>query len=143
VNAYPDTSFLMSLYRPDAHSERASGWMKKGDFPLWVTSLSEFELMNALQLRTFRKEWEAIEVKKIWASWQKDIASGVYFQKSLPGGVFERAVRISQKRTAHYGVRALDLLHVASALELKVPAFLTFDKRQRALALAEGLKVLV
>jgi predicted nucleic acid-binding protein len=143
LNAYPDTSFLMSLYRPDVHSERASQWMKKADLPLWITPFGESELMNALQLRTFRREWRAIEAKRIWASWQKDVAFGVYFQKSMPANVFDRAIRISQKRTARRGVRTLDLLHVASALELKVPAFLTFDEKQRGLALTEGLKILV
>jgi predicted nucleic acid-binding protein len=37
------------------------------------------------------------------------------------------------------GTRALDILHVASALLLRAERILTFDDRQRQLAHAEGL----
>ncbi len=37
------------------------------------------------------------------------------------------------------GVRTLDTLHVAAALELKATRFWTFDERQAKLAEAEGL----
>lgn len=38
---------------------------------------------------------------------------------------------------------AVDLFHVACALELGLPSFLTFDERQRRLARAVGLKTVV
>jgi predicted nucleic acid-binding protein len=39
------------------------------------------------------------------------------------------------------GIRSLDILHVASAIVLGFPEFITFDHRQRALAKAAGLQV--
>ena len=39
------------------------------------------------------------------------------------------------------GTRSLDILHVASALVLGSTSFVTFDRRQAALARASGLKV--
>jgi predicted nucleic acid-binding protein len=39
------------------------------------------------------------------------------------------------------GTRTLDVLHVASALELGRRQFLTFDLRQQELAVATGLKL--
>jgi predicted nucleic acid-binding protein len=39
-------------------------------------------------------------------------------------------------------VRSLDLLHVATALEIGAMEFLSFDDRQRRTARAEGLNVL-
>ncbi len=45
-----------------------------------------------------------------------------------------------QRHAARLGVRTLDTLHVASALELKAEHFWTFDGRQAKLALAAGLK---
>ena len=42
--------------------------------------------------------------------------------------------------TPTLGTRSLDVLHVACALELKLRHFLTFDTRQRQLAVAAGLK---
>jgi predicted nucleic acid-binding protein len=37
------------------------------------------------------------------------------------------------------GARALDILHVAVALELQAASFFTFDRRQARLARSEGL----
>jgi predicted nucleic acid-binding protein len=36
--------------------------------------------------------------------------------------------------------RSWDVLHVATALQLGVHTFLSFDRRQRSLAVANGLK---
>jgi predicted nucleic acid-binding protein len=49
---------------------------------------------------------------------------------------------LSREHTITLGTRALDVLHVASALELGVRSFVTYDTRQAALAKAVGLKTL-
>ncbi len=56
-------------------------------------------------------------------------------------GVINRAEQLSAQRTGKSGSRAFDILHVATALELGVEEFLTFDVRQGALARALGLQV--
>jgi len=48
---------------------------------------------------------------------------------------------LSKRRTISNGHRALDVLHVATALHLSAREFLTFDANQRKLALAEKLNV--
>lgn len=48
---------------------------------------------------------------------------------------------LSQKHTKSHGNRMTDILHVATALHLKLPALLTFDSKQRSLAESEGLYV--
>ena len=52
-----------------------------------------------------------------------------------------RARDVSREHTPRLGCRSLDVLHVASAMELELKGFLTFDSRQRQLAHAVGLKV--
>jgi predicted nucleic acid-binding protein len=47
------------------------------------------------------------------------------------------------KHTRSIGCRSLDILHVASALELEIRHFATFDTRQQQLARAAGLRVIV
>src|SRR5262249_1152597 len=54
--------------------------------------------------------------------------------------VVVRAVELSASHTERLGVRAIDLLHVATALTLKSELFLTSDARQAQLARAEGLR---
>jgi predicted nucleic acid-binding protein len=62
-------------------------------------------------------------------------------QRSSPRlEVFRRADELSEKHAAAEGQRAIDLLHVAIALESGGQIFLSFDRRQRRLAKAAGLK---
>lgn len=53
-----------------------------------------------------------------------------------------RACQISAGHALEMTMRAMDLFHMAVALELKADALLTFDADQRALAKAAGLRVL-
>jgi predicted nucleic acid-binding protein len=53
-----------------------------------------------------------------------------------------RAGEISREYTTTLGCRTLDVLHVATALQLGLGSLLTFDHRQQDLAQATGLRVL-
>jgi hypothetical protein len=55
----------------------------------------------------------------------------------------KRAADLSREHTAALGCRSLDVLHVASAIELEFKRFTTFDSRQQQLARAVGLKLVV
>lgn len=55
----------------------------------------------------------------------------------------KRAGDLSRRHTRAFGTRALDVLHIACALDLGLPRFITFDERQRKLAKAAGLKPVV
>jgi hypothetical protein len=54
-----------------------------------------------------------------------------------------RAAELSRQYSRTLGTRTLDVLHVASALELGVRTFITFDIRQQNLVKAAGLRLLV
>ena len=56
-------------------------------------------------------------------------------------GAFRLAARLSEPRSATTGARSLDILHVAAAKSLRAVEFVSFDTRQRALALTAGLRV--
>jgi predicted nucleic acid-binding protein len=140
VSAYADTSFLVSLYTPDANSVRAATAIGRTPAVIVLTPLHFLELTNALELRVFRRELTAAEVRAALAAFRSDVESGVFRGVALPEDVFERARRLSHKHSARLGTRALDVLHVASALSLKADLLLTFDGRQRALARALRLK---
>ena len=140
MSAYADTSFLVSLYTLDANSAPASAYMQHARLPLRITPLGELELLNALQLRLFRRELSVAEVNAAADLFRVDLQAGVFVLKSLSIGMFERGKRISRARTASLGTRTLDVLHVASALVLRANTLCTFDHHQKALAKAEGLK---
>ncbi len=142
MSGYADTSFLASLYLPDANSPLAAGVMKRVRFPILLTPLGEVELTNALYLRVFRAELAARQVHAAQAMFRGDLAEGIFELKPLSVGVFEKAMLLSRKQTPRLGTRALDVLHVAAALLHQADTFLTFGRNQGRLAENEGLRVL-
>src|SRR2546429_404176 len=60
---YADTNFLFSLFVPDANSSAAAAVMKRVRPPLLATDFAEFEFINALHWRIFRKELRASDRK--------------------------------------------------------------------------------
>jgi predicted nucleic acid-binding protein len=141
MSIYADTSFLVSLYAPDSNSTAATKFMRDALLPLILTPLGDLEMFNAFQLRIFRRELRPAEVKSALSIFRGDLESGILSLKSLPPSVFDRAKALARGRSASFGTRSLDVLHVASALVLGAETLCTFDKQQRLLATAEGLAV--
>ena len=138
---YADTSFLFSLYVPDANSSAAAKIMKRTGPPILATDFAEFELTNALNLRVFRKELRASEVQAVLLSFSMDVHDGLVRIAPISAATFAHARRIAGTQTRLFGTRALDVLHVASALTLRAESFCTFDKNQARLAAAVGLRI--
>jgi predicted nucleic acid-binding protein len=137
-----DTSFLLSLYGNDAHTPRAVAWMKSQRVALTLSSLSEFELGNALRFAEFRKGIAPGEAALFWAQFEADRASGrLRIQVCNLADVLDEAKRLSATHTLAGGHRSFDIIHVAMALIVKAQRFLTFDENQKKLAQAEGLVV--
>ena len=108
---------------------------------VFVTTLGELEVINAFELRVFRKEPSRAEVKSVLTNFERDLGDGVFHFRSLLDPIFDRARQLSQQTTAKLGTRAADLLHVAAALELGADYLYSFDRKQRTLAQAVRLKV--
>jgi len=141
LSSYADTSFLVSLYVFDDNSPQASAMFAGASFPFMLTPLLEAEIVNAFYLRIFRKESGEKQIRTSLDLFGKDVRAGVFELKSFSNDIFRQASQISARRTAKFGTRTLDLLHVASAVVLETEKFATFDKKQAQLARAEGLVV--
>ena len=141
MKAYCDTSFLVSLYAPDANSRAAAAQAQRASTTLLLTALGELELVNALQLRVFRKELTPRQAQAANGALERDIAEGVYALQPVSAGMFASAKRLALKHTAGIGSRSLDVLHVAAATALGADILLSFDRSQRTLAAAAGLRV--
>ena len=139
---YADTGFLCSLYAPDAHTSRAIARMKRQKLPLPITWLHQLEFRNALRLRIFRKEIMPTQRDASLNAMLADLASGVLSHAVVPlMDLTTEAERLSALHSEALGTRSLDILHVAAALVLGLPRFLSFDQRQSKLATAVGLRV--
>jgi len=142
VSSYADTGFLCSLYAPDAHTRRAVARMRRQTLALPFTWLHQLELRNALRLRVFRREITVAQREASLNMVLADLATGVLAVASpaFPDVMIE-AERLSALHSEKLGTCSLDIVHVASALVLGSASFLTFDRRQAALARVSGLKV--
>lgn len=138
---YLDASIVFSLYRPDRNSVFAASLIAAARAPLVLSSLCEFETVNAFNLSVFRKEMAEREARRARQKLDLNIEWGAYLVRQLPERSFARAKALSQSITPSIGVRATDLLHVAAALELAAKSFFTFDHRQHQAAQAVGLTV--
>ena len=138
--AYADTSFLFSLYIPDAHAATASARMRQTTLPILSSDLGEFEFTNVVCGRVFTKDLRAQDVQGLLALLSKDIATGILHLTTLSPAVFARGRKIARLHTPRIGAKGLDLLHVASAIVFGADVFYTFDRRQAKLAQAVGLK---
>jgi predicted nucleic acid-binding protein len=63
----------------------------------------------------------------------------VWSAVQFPSRAWETCDDLARQHGPSLGVRTLDTLHVACALELKADRFWTFDDRQERLAQAVGL----
>jgi predicted nucleic acid-binding protein len=139
VGSSADTSFLVSLYTPDANSAEAQGCaLEHGE--IWLAPFGEFEFINAIQLRVFRKEITPHEADQSLRAFDDD--TGTFLRRrAMPATAYEQAFLLARRHTRQTGVRSLDILHVAIALTLDAEVFLTFDRAQKRLARSAGLKV--
>ena len=144
--AYPDTSFLCSLYRDQEFSDRAFAHYSGMREVLHATSLLEFEFLQSIELQVFlfsqerKRGYSRREAAAMIQDWQRDIAEGKV--KVVPcdtGEVIRYALELSRSHTADGGHRSLDLLHLATAVHLGAKEFLSFDDRQVKLARKLGL----
>jgi predicted nucleic acid-binding protein len=141
LKTYVDTSFLVSLYSPDANSHVAARSMRRTGGQYLITPLVQLEAANALELRVHRKEVSVPQGNASWDAFARDVNNGIWMLRPLAEQIFGRALLLSRQTTARLGTRAADLLHVAAALELGCDALYSFDRQQRTLARSVRLKL--
>jgi predicted nucleic acid-binding protein len=140
LTVYADTSFLVSLYVPDLHSAEAQRRLAARP-SVWLTALHRAEFTHAVFQHVFRRKMSTAEAQQVLRHLEEDRVAGVWREADLPEMALERSADLARKHGGRLGVRALDSLHVASALELKAQSFWTLDERQLKLAEAEGLRI--
>ena len=142
VDSYADSSFLVSLYRKDANRAVAEAFLSRNRPMLGFSALNRIELRNALRNATSYGEIHEEECRAAFRQIEHDLDEAILVHLGFEWTrVFRRADELSERHAAREGQRAIDLLHVAIALECGAKSFLSFDRRQRKLAAAAGLKV--
>ncbi|HXC44694.1 MAG TPA: type II toxin-antitoxin system VapC family toxin [Candidatus Dormibacteraeota bacterium] len=140
MSVYADSSFVVSLYLTDVHSPEARRRLQ-GAPPLMLTALHRAEWVHALGQHQFRGTLTAEASRRANSQLVSDEAASLWRAVPLPENAFELCADLARRYGPKLGMRTLDTLHVACALELKAERFWTLDERQAKLAKAVGLKI--
>jgi predicted nucleic acid-binding protein len=133
-----DSSLLVSLYINDSNSASAAERMCTPAV-VWLSPLNCSELAHAIQRYVFRRRLTDFEARRAWTQFEGDCAKGAWELIGFPDSVWRASIDLARRHGPTLGIRTLDSLHVACALELRAERFWTFDERQRQLAEAAGL----
>lgn len=146
--AYPDTSFLWAFYLKQSNSPAAAAYAIRMREPLHLTALLAYEFRQSLRFQVWRNAVNSREgitlpdAERAASQLQSDLSTGLALLAPADfHEVLQRAEDVSSRHTRSAGYRSFDILHVATALQLGVKEFLSFDSNQRKLAKAEGLRI--
>ena len=139
MKVYTDTSFFVSLYIQDSHSAEAHVLLAiRPD--LWLTPLHAAEFAHAIAQQVFLGKASLATADRVHDDLTQDRKMGLWIETSIPDFAVDVCADLGRRHGPKLGVRTLDTLHVACALELQAQQFWTFDDRQKKLAKALGLK---
>lgn len=140
---YADSGLVVSLYRPsESLSPKTRKEIQRAPGPVILSPLSLLEIRNAFNLAVQRGEIRETQRDAVMADIARQMERG-FFQLAdvSQREVYALAHELSNRHTPALATRSLDLMHVATALLVKVRLFLTTDARQGKAAKAEGLEV--
>lgn len=152
MRAYADSSFILRLVTGEADSPQVVAEYRRLRSPkLFFVPLHALEVRNAILQRAFHQRRSISSGERQHVARERDaalarlehlVARRALLDVTLDmDAAITRAANLSAAHAERLGARAIDLLHVASALTLESELFLTTDNRQAQLAKAEGLKV--
>jgi hypothetical protein len=152
VRVYADSSFILRLVTGETDSPQVvAEYRRLGSPKLFYLPLHALEVRNAILQRAFHQRRSISSGERQHVARERDAALArlehLVKRRALldvtldMDAAINRAANLSTAHTERLGARAIDLLHVASALTLESELFLTTDVGQVQLAKAEGLKV--
>lgn len=142
MSATADSSLIVALYLAEVDSARADAACAAVPPPIHLTDWHRVEIANAFQRAVKNGRITAAQAALLWQDFTDDINTGRFEIAAIDhAAVLTCTLALTQKHTATTGTRSLDLIHIATALELGVADFLSLDTRQRLAASDEGLKV--
>ena len=98
------------------------------------------ECFHAIAQQVFQGRISPDQAESAYNDLRRDLTAGLWLEAPVPESAFAVCADLARGYGPKLGIRTLDSLHVACALELKADRFWTFDERQAKLARARGLK---
>jgi predicted nucleic acid-binding protein len=142
---YWDTSALIKLYVRESDSRYFINLAKTSSNPLLSSDVTRQEMLCALYRKEVAGDLKVKAASKLFEKFMNDEETGRIL--IIPNGrdvviETEKLVKQSYGKNLPIMIRALDAIHVASALFAKATTMIATDRRLRDVALLTGLKVL-
>ncbi|MFN7562903.1 MAG: PIN domain-containing protein [Prosthecobacter sp.] len=141
MKPFADASFIVAAFaRCDEHNPRAWHWWNRHGAAVQTSRLVLFEAENTL--RGFPRSGKCSEndARNSIEGMNRAVLEGLIERKDAP---LHRLLPLARRLSMHHTPKnihgAMDILHVATALEIASERFLTFDDRQGDMAEHEGL----
>ena len=134
MKVFLDSSALVKRYIEEPGSDRLFEIVKKAS-EVAVCIVSVPEVLSACNRLVREKKVDADQYQWIKNEFLLDM--GEFAVIDLTNEVIGRSIQCLEKGA----LRSLDALHIASAVEYTCGLFVTGDERQKAIAVAMGLKV--
>ena len=142
MSLYYDSGVLVKLYVHEESSDAVARFLAARAEAVLVNTLHELEIRNALRLKRFRDEIDEGRLAASMAMLASDFTAGRLIRSHVDWPrVHAEAERLSAAMTTETGVRTIDLLHVAAALDQAASGLVSLDRRPRAAARAAGFDV--
>lgn len=142
TSEYYDTGVLLKLYTNEPASLAVQRFVVERGRAILVTDLHLVEATSALRLRQFRGECTPQQGAAALGCLEEDLRRRVLRRVAADWpAIWLRCLTLARAEAARHGVRTLDTLHVAAALQLNAGELVSSDTRQAALARACGLTV--
>lgn len=140
MELFVDTSSLVKFYYPERGSEGVEALLLAAT-RVFVSRLSIVEMASALAKkrrdRTIGMDVETL----IWNAFQDDLRSEKMESVPLDEELVARAATLVRAFGTNEGLRTLDALQLAAALNRRRALFLTADQRLRRIAALAGLGI--
>ncbi|MCX6638699.1 MAG: type II toxin-antitoxin system VapC family toxin [Acidobacteria bacterium] len=141
---YWDTSALLKLYVSEPESAKLVE-LVSAEGPILSSAIAPVEMICALARKEGSGEMTRGGAREVFARIGRHLAAGRI--SIIPFGddvvrEAEKLVRLAASRERPVATRALDLIHLASAVATRSRTIVTTDARLRELAALAGLEVL-
>lgn len=123
-----DTSFLVSLFLDEDHSDLARNWLASTHEVILLSELNRLEFGNALEPRCFQKSLTRSVIQEVHATLSTLQQRRVIHFEPSRRSVWETAEEYASNFSAQLGLRTLDIWHVAYSASIKCKQFATFDR---------------
>lgn len=141
MKPFADASFIVAAFaRSDEHNKPAWKWWNQYGGAIFTTRLVLFEAENTIRGFPLNQKCSVAEARMWVEGIQRAVIEGLIECKEAPlRRVLPMARRLSMHHTIKATFGAMDILHVAAALDVRAVEFVSFDERQNEMARKEGM----